>query len=139
MEENRIFNSSEIVDEVTGEISVEQNKPGRIENLRVAKVLLLGGQVFESKKTKTKSVNLAFVDAVETDPKTGQPVLRGFNPVITCYVKDPTPAVMALLNEPVFSTEFIRISGNENFTQFHGVLSQEEIAMYRRLMGELVN
>ncbi len=139
MEENREFNSGEIIDEVTGEIKAEQDKPKHVENLRVAKVLFLGAQLIKNRKKEVIGINLSFVDAVETDNKTGQPVLRGFKPVITCYVKDPTPEVTALLNMKVFSTLFIRISGNDDFTQFHGVLSEKEIAMYRQLMGELLN
>lgn len=137
MEENKNY---EVVNQETGEIE-EVEKPRRVENLRVAKVLLLGGILFEGdrKKKKDPGMVVAFVDAVETDPSTGQPKLRGFNPVISCYVKNPSAEIIALLKEPVFTEKFIRISGNEDFTQFHGVLTEQEIAMYRQIMGDLAN
>ncbi len=129
------------VDETTGEIVEEVEKPRQAEKPRIAKVLLLGGVLFEGDKKRKKDPGmvLSFVDAVETDSKTGQPILRGFNPVISCYVKNPTADVVALLKEPVFSVKFIKISGNENFTQFHGILTDQEAAMFREIMKGLVD
>ena len=116
MEENR---NNVFVDQSTGEIiesQTEEEKSKTLQNLRVVKVLLLGGNLYYDKKIKTKvtGMNVVFLDAVETDPKTGQPILRGFNPVISCYVKNPSVEIVSLLKDPVFTEKFIRISGEIN-------------------------
>ncbi|MDE5601359.1 MAG: hypothetical protein K2J16_02570 [Clostridia bacterium] len=130
--------SVDVIDE-SAEAQEQEQETGRIVNLRVAKVMLLGASEFVNAKKKTRAVNLVFIDAVEQDKKTGQPIMRGFNPIISCYVKDVDKTVEAFLTKPVFGTHFIKISGDENFTRFHGVLSDAEVAMYRQLMGELAD
>lgn len=107
-------------------------------NKRVVKALLVGARVLDNEKKKTKSMILVFADSVGVNEKTGQPIITSFNPIIECYVPEPSDDVLALENVEVFTPYYIKISGNEDFTMFHGILTDEQVAAYKSIIGDLI-
>lgn len=122
----------------------EERKPT---NVRVQKFLLLSARTLEiakkdAKGRKTsemeKAMQIFFLDGNQCIAKTGQPLLNGFAPVVSIFKKDLTPDITALEDLQVFTPVFAKISGNENFIQLHGILSNAEVEMYRQIMGVLL-
>lgn len=125
------------------EVEVER-KPT---NVRVQKFLLLSALTMEIAKKDAKgrktgeveqAMQIFFLDSNQCLPKTGQPLLNGFAPVVSIFKKDLTPDIRALEELQVFTPVFAKISGNENFVQLHGILSDEQVVMYRKIMAELL-
>lgn len=122
----------------------EERKPT---NVRVQKFLLLSARSFDIAKKDAKGrktsemekvMQIFFLDVNQCIPKTGQPLLNGFAPVVSIFQRELTPEVMALEDMQVFTPVFAKISGNENFIQLHGILSNAEVEMYRKIMGVLL-
>lgn len=117
----------------------QELQPQRIEKPRVVPVLFLGGSIVQNKEGILKGVNLLFVDSVQQDRKTGQPVINGFNPIISTYIKEGAADYVDLIrNKQVFSKMYIKISGNENFTRLHGILTPKQVEAYVAIMDGLV-
>lgn len=134
MSNNEEFNTNDLVEE-----AIEREIDRRAEKPRVAKLMFLGGLPVSDKTTGAiKGVSIILLDAIEIDTKTGQPVLRGFNSVINTYVKDPDESILALLDLPVFTIVYVYLSGNDQFTRLHGVLSKDEVEFYQKLMDRLL-
>ncbi len=111
-------------------------------NLRVQRFLLLSAKklTYTPKGTKkeTEAMSIHFLDAADCDPFTRQPNINGFTPVVSIFCKELSPAIAALENTEVFSPVYAKISGNENFTQLHGILTEAQMAVYREIMDGLV-
>lgn len=140
MAENKLYEQ-----EVQQEVQQDEQK--RPTNVRVQKFLLLSARSMEISKKDAKgrktgeteqAMQIFFLDANQLLPTTSQPVLNGFEPVISIFKKDLTPDVKALENMKVFTPVFAKISGDENFVRLHGILSDEQVAMYRKIMEELL-
>lgn len=125
------------------EVEVER-KPT---NVRVQKFLLLSARTMDIAKKDAKgrktsemeqAMQIFFLDGNQCIAKTGQPLLNGFAPVVSIFKKDLTLDIKALEDMKVFTPVFAKISGNENFIQLHGILSDDEVAMYRRILADLL-
>lgn len=122
----------------------EERKPT---NVRIQKFLLLSARTMDIAKKDAKgrktsemeqAMQIFFLDGNQCIAKTGQPLLNGFAPVVSIFKKDLTPDIKALEDMKVFTPVFAKISGNENFIQLHGILSDDEVAMYRRILADLL-
>lgn len=122
----------------------EERKPT---NVRIQKFLLLSARSMDVAKKDAKgrktseteqAMQIFFLDGNQCIAKTGQPLLNGFAPVVSIFKKDLTPDIRALEDMQVFTPVFAKISGNENFIQLHGILSDDEVAMYRRILADLL-
>mgnify|MGYP004650320323 FL=1 len=123
---------------------VEERKPT---NVRIQKFLLLSARSMDIAKKDAKgrktsemeqAMQIFFLDGNQCIAKTGQPLLNGFAPVVSIFKKDLTPDIRALEDMQVFTPVFAKISGNENFIQLHGILSDDEVAAYRRILADLL-
>lgn len=122
----------------------EERKPT---NVRIQKFLLLSARSMDIAKKDAKgrktsemeqAMQIFFLDGNQCIAKTGQPLLNGFAPVVSIFKKDLTPDIRALEDMQVFTPVFAKISGNENFIQLHGILSDDEVAAYRRILADLI-
>ncbi len=111
-------------------------------NTRIQKFLLLSAKRLEytpkGQKRPAQAMSINLLDANECDPFTGQPKTNGFNPLVSIFCKEITPSIANLEKTQVFQPVYCKISGTENFTQLHGVLSDAELEMYRQIMAELL-
>lgn len=92
----------------------EERKPT---NVRVQKFLLLSARSFDIAKKDAKGrktsemekvMQIFFLDGNQCIPKTGQPLLNGFAPVVSIFQRELTPEVMDLEEMQVFTPVFAK-------------------------------
>lgn len=126
------------------EIVGTQDKNAPVVNLRVQRFYLLSADVIEwdekdKKGNKTgvhrKALTMTLLDSVGFKPETNQPILENKNCIVSGFLDSPTAELESLTRKPVFSEVVFKISGNDRFTNFHGLLSEDEAAIYKKLLG----